>query len=208
MTHRRQALAGRILGTVALALTIGATSLPASAASPPVTIDDTGEGFAGNQVFIAALANDIDPDGDELRICDVPDSPYPRLEIQAEAGLWLVVVPKRSARPGQYAFTYFACDSEAKTEGTLIVTIKPEPDITVTKLKRPGRLKIRNPGNFWVIVAYGQHIYRPTPHPVVAIAKRDAVVIRVHRHRIAWYAYHHRTGEYLRHGWVKNIQLP
>ena len=43
---------------------------------------------------------------------------------------------------------------------------------------------------------------------MVVLRKHSTKVIRVHRTRIGWIAYHHRRGDFLRIDRVKNIKLP
>ena len=201
----RQWTAGCALALVAgTALTAG----PAEAAtgSPPVTQPDSGATFAGNVLIAPVLANDSDPDGDELAICRIGDSPSKNLEPIIDGGN-LVILTAARAKPGSYTFTYYACDFSYLTAGTLTVTIKPEPEIKVKKLPgRPGKLKVKNPADFRIQFLFGS-FRADAPDGEIQIKKKSSQVITVRRHKIGWIAFSN-SGEFLKIGRVKNIKLP
>jgi hypothetical protein len=194
----------------ALALVAGAglTASPASAAtgSAPVTQNDSGSMYAGNVEAIDVLVNDTDPDGDDLAICRVGDSPSNKLEALVD-GEQLVILSSQAAKPGTYTFTYYACDFSYLTPGTVTLTIDPEPAITVKKLAgQPGKLKVKNPADFRIQFLFGS-FRSDAPDGDIFIKKNSSIVITVHRTKIGWIAFT-RGGDFLKIGRVKNITLP
>jgi Bacterial Ig domain len=205
--RRRARRLGTGLLTLALGLVLSGTLIASpAAAAEPVTNPDTGKMWAGNAVVADVLANDSDADGDDLAICRIGESPSRKLEAFVD-GDQLIVLSAPGARPGQYVFTYYACDFETLQDETLTITIKPKPRIRVVKLDAPGKLKIKNREGFRIELLYGS-FREPQPDGTAIVGGHDSKVIRVHRTKINWIAFHARKGDFLRIGRVKNIQLP
>jgi hypothetical protein len=202
----------RRLGTTGLAtilastMGLAVTSSPAQAAAP-VTVPDGSTMYAGNEEELDVLANDSDADGDDLAVCRVAESSYKRVFLESYGDGTVFVYSLPSARPGTYTFTYYACDFETLTPGTVTVTIEPEPNITVKALAgRPGKIKVKNPADFKIRFLYGS-FKEEEPDGVIRIARNSSVVLRVYRTKIDWIAYS-RRGEYLSRGHLKGITLP
>ena len=201
----RQLTAGCALALVA---GTGLTASPAGAAtgSPPTTANDTASMFAGNVVFVDVLENDTDPDGDDLAVCRIGESPHRSLDPIIE-GDELVIFSSARTKPGTYTFTYYACDFSYLTAGTVTLTIEPEPNITVKKIpSRPGKLKVKNPADFRIEVLFGS-FRAEAPDGEVSVRRNSSRVITVHRHKIGWIAFS-RDGEFLKIGRVNDITLP
>lgn len=190
---------------------------PANAA--PVTNDDRVRVLAGGSGEVAVLANDRDADRDELAICRVeerveglsvlrtetlesfdpetlePDL-VPVLQVQARANL----------APGRYEITYYACDEELLTPGTLTVKVVPGPQVRVRPIEaRPGYVRVRHdwpaPLRFvWVESGRetaGRTVLRPG----------ETRRLRVHNTRLLWFSYT-RSGSWFGNGQVRGIELP
>ena len=202
----RRWTAASALALVAAGAGLSASPAGAATGSAPVTTPDAGAMFAGNVVVSDVLANDTDPDGDELAICRVGDSPSKHLDPIID-GDNLVVLSAALAKPGTYTFTYYACDFSYLTAGTLTVTIQPEPEIKVKKLPaQPGKLKVKNPADFRIQFLFGS-FRADAPDGEIMIKKHSSTVITVHRRKIGWIAYSN-GGEFLKLGRVSSIALP
>jgi Bacterial Ig domain len=199
----------QLTASCALALVaggLGAAPADAATGSPPVTANDAASMFAGNVAIVDVLANDSDPDGDDLAICRVAESTYKKLEPVID-GDNLVILTSAGAAPGTYTFTYYACDFSYLTAGTVTITIDPEPEIKVKKLPgKPGKLKVTNPADFRIQFLFGS-FREDAPDGDILIKKDSSVVITVHRHKIGWIAFT-RQGDFLKVGRVKGISLP
>jgi len=193
---------------LALATVTGLAAVPANAAtgSAPVTSNDAESIYGGNAAVVSVLANDTDPDGDELALCRVAETDHKGFEQPFADGNDLVILAKSSAKPGTYTFTYYACDFSYLTPGTVTLTIDPTPKIKVKKLSEPGKLKVTNPADFRIQFLFGS-FREPTPDGEISIKKNTSVVITVHRSKIGWISFT-RRGDFLKIGRVKNIQLP
>ncbi len=202
---------GPIIGLViglALGLAPALTVAPAQAAagSPPVTVDDKVKLRFGQPAEVEVLANDSDPDGDDLEVCRLGAIPR-ALEVFAE-GHELFVAPGRRNAAGTYTFTYYACDFEFLTPATVTVTVTAAPEVKVQKLpERPGVLRVRNTASFPIVFMYGS-FRQPGPDGTVPIAARNAKFVHVRRTRIDWIASARRTGAMIDTGSVRNITLP
>jgi hypothetical protein len=185
-------------------------SVPAAQAvtgSPPVTTPDSVTVLQGNAATVQPVNNDHDPDNDLLAICRLGTEHYRGLETDFFANDWGVFA-KPNAKPGTYTFTYYACDYSYLSAGTITVTVKELPKIKVTKIDgRPGALRVKNPVNRRIVFLYGS-FQEDRPDGRVIIAKRDTVVIRVHRTRIDWIATSPRGDIFYGTGHVRGIELP
>lgn len=183
-----------------------AVSLPSPAtAAPPVVTDDHKWMFPNQGRSIDVLANDSDPDGDDLAVCrvDVPDgADY----FAAPDGDRLVVFTGED--PGHdIVIDYYVCDYETLVPATLTISFRELHPMKVVKLDRPGRLRVRNDNVRAVRFLYGD-FDEERPDGRVRIEPESSVVIRVHRHRIDWIAFMARNGLLIGIGHVRGIELP
>lgn len=97
---------------------------------PPVAADDTASVTAGQQVLIDVLANDSDPDGDELSIAAVGTPAAGTAEIDGDRILYTAP----AAFSGTVQIAYTASDGNGGTDdATVTVTVAPAPlDLTGT----------------------------------------------------------------------------
>jgi hypothetical protein len=209
MTPRRRTLA--VLLTLGAGLLASLTALPAAQAatgSAPVTQPDAaGSVYPGNVTFLVPLANDTDPDGDELAICRLGTEKYKGIRPDY-LGVDFAIAVGPKAKPGTYTFTYYACDFSYLTPGTITVTVEEALDFTVKKIDgRPGKLKVTNGAPFTVRFLYGS-FEEEGPDGTLRIKRGESVVITVHRTRIDWIATS-RNGEiFVGSRSVLNIKLP
>lgn len=210
MSHR-----ARLVGLTAVAalLTTGLATAPATAAegAAPVTVADNVTFRQDGYTDVDLLANDSDPDGDELALCRLGDIPK-GLDLmiasyvtgdQDDNGTVFV----SASKPGTYTVTYYACDFDYLTPGTLTVVVEKAPKIKVkvTKTAKPGRLKVVNTSGFPIRFMWGSAQERK---PDGATLVRDkAVVVKVQRRSIIWFAMNKRTGA-VDGGVVRGIKLP
>lgn len=205
MTWTRR-LATTILLTLVIAtLAVLGVQAPASAAAP-VVVDDAVSGYAGAVVEVTPLANDSDPDGDELAVCRVADSSYKKVDL-IFAGDSVLLLASPRTKPGTYTFTYYACDFETLVPGTITFTVKKGPKIRAKALPgKPGMIKVTNPADFRIVFLYGS-FRNENPDGIVKIARRSSVTFRVRRTKIDWIAISPRNG-YTVMGHVRGIELP
>ena len=201
----------RLLGGLVLVLGIAATltAAPTQAAdgSPPVTVDDKVKLRFGQPAEVDVLANDSDPDGDELAVCRLGSIPRAREVFSSGTGA-IFVAPTRRRAAGTYTFTYYACDFEFLTPATVTVTVTAPPEVKVQKMpERPGVLRVRNTAKFPIVFMYGS-FRQPGPDGTLPIAARTAKFVHVRRTRIDWIAAARRTGAMIDTGTIRNIKLP
>lgn len=225
----------RILGATAVviaALALGVT--PAVAGSDgahrdvqrftpanmaPVTVDDRARVLAGGSTEAFVLANDRDADRDELTICRVEEQ-VPGLSVRRGETLEsfdpetlepeFVPVVQVQVRPrlapGSYQVTYYACDEELLTPGTLTVKVVPGPQVSVRPIDaRPGYVRVRHdwpaPLRFaWV--ESGSETLGP-----VVLRPGETRRLRVRNTRLLWFAYTRRV-TWFGSGVVRGIALP
>lgn len=192
-----------------LAVAAPATAVPRSA---PVTAPDTVSIARGSGELVDLLANDTDADGDELAVCrfgDVPRGLEMSTSTEPEEGPGQVIVFAQRAKPGRYVVTYYACDFESLTPGTLTVVVTPNPmdRFKVRKLpNRPGKLRVVNRAPFAVSLAWGS-IEEERPDGRLRIAADSVRVIDVRRPSLFWMAINMRR-EAFKLGVVRGIKLP
>ncbi|MDR0960085.1 MAG: fibronectin type III domain-containing protein [Propionibacteriaceae bacterium] len=73
---------------------------------PPSTLPDIASGPAGTDILVTPLANDIDPDGQELRLVSVEGGAGATVTPDLSAGTFTV----RADQPGSHYFSYLASD--------------------------------------------------------------------------------------------------
>jgi hypothetical protein len=187
------ALAAIALGSTPTAL--GSTS-PASgvadarSGAAPVTMPDTATLFPGNLTAIRPTRNDSDPEGDRLRVCKVEPEHYAGIKIDVfddQRDYYLTA--RRSADPGTYTFTYYACDGTSMTPGTVTLTVQKLPRITVRKIAgRPGKLRVHNGAPFRIRVLYGDY-NRDDAEGDVRIPRKASRVVSTRYTQITWFAF-------------------
>ncbi|MEO9326016.1 hypothetical protein ABFT23_21160 [Nocardioides sp. C4-1] len=170
----------------------------------PVTADDrvtvsgsyTGADYAGGQsVLVDVLANDRDPNGDELAVC----------RVEVPAGAPLVVAETTSAawrgtsaptalrvvatgnRAASYAVRYWACDHDYLTPATLTVTVRPVEPVRATVLRKRHRVRFTNPLQRAVRVEWGG-LRGQDPDGSVRIRPGRSRVVDVERRNLVWIA--------------------
>ena len=205
MTRASRLAATSLLALVVTTLGVVGISAPATAAEP-VVADDAVKGYAGAFIEVKPLANDADPDGDELAVCRVGEPPNKKLNvIHVEDSVLVVSSPK--IKPGTYEITYYACDFETLVPGTITVTILESPKITAKALPgRPGMVKVTNPANFRMVFMYGS-FRNENPDGTVKIPRHSSVTFRVRRTKIDWIAFSPRNG-FSATGHIRDIKLP
>ena len=172
-----------------------------------MTAPDSGTLYAGSFVLLEPLANDTDPDHDELGICRLGTEHHRGLSVEF-IDTQLAVGARARAKPGTYTFTYYACDFSYLTAGTITITVEEPPHVTVRTIPgRPGRLRFSNPADFAVRFLYGSFT-EGGPDGSILVARGSAEVVAVHRTRIDWLAVDRKGEILLGHGSVRDIALP
>lgn len=204
----RRWLTATLLSLGLAASTLGAQPASADAATDaPVTAPDHATVWTGSGKFVNVLANDTDPQNDSLAVCRVATSPYRNVELLVEGGE-LVAFASSRAKAGTYELTYYACDFQYLTPGTLTVTVKKAKRVRVTKIDgRPGKLKVANPNSRNVVVMWGS-LEEDEPDGTLRLGAHKAQVITVTRREIFWVAYFPRDFVTVGIGFVRNITLP
>ncbi|MEZ0577191.1 Ig-like domain-containing protein [Nocardioides sp. MH1] len=191
----------------ALALALAAAGLalagPASAAAP-VTHDDHKWMYPGQFRQIDVLANDSDPDGDDLAVCRVTPAPDDANYFVDISGGKLVVFTGDASE--DIVITYYACDYETLVPATLTISFREVHEVQVVKADRPGRLRVTNDNNRPVSFLYGS-FSEPRPDGHARVPANGSLVVRVHRHRIDWVAVLAQTVT-VGVGSVRGIDLP
>lgn len=111
---------------VALALTLilagCGTTEPAQGNRAPVANDDVAQTATGQLAAINVIANDSDPNGDDLDLVGVSSPAGGSVSIaDAEAGVINFQAP---ATAGVYRFAYTVSDGRATGEATVTVTVR------------------------------------------------------------------------------------
>jgi hypothetical protein len=188
----------------------GLAAVPAAQAvtgSPPVTTPDVATMFPGNAAYLSPVNNDHDPDNDALTICRLGTETYKGIETDFVGNDW-AAFSRPGVKPGNYTFTYYACDFSYLVAGTITLTVEAAPDIKVKKIaSQPGKLRVTNPADFKIRFLYGS-FREDNPDGSIVIDKGDSIVIPVHRTRIDWIAFNRRGDVYVGTGKVLNIKLP
>ena len=209
MMQTRRALV--VLLCLGVGLLTGLAVVPSAQAvtgSPPVTQPDVADPvYPGNVTMLTPLANDTDPDGDELAICRLGTEKYKGIEADYfESDFAIFAAP--NAKPGTYTFTYYACDFSYLVPGTITFTVEKAPKFTVRKIEgRPGKLRVTNGAPFTVRFLYGS-FDEERPDGALRLKKGAAKVITVHRTEIGWVAFSANGEILVGTGAVANIKLP
>lgn len=199
---------GALITTALLSSTLSVGLAGPAQAAPPVVVDDTMT-IHGNTVHFLdnLLANDSDPDGDELALCRMKEVMNNKVVFTNLLGFPILAASPKTS--GTFTFTYYACDFETLVPGTLTVHVKPAATakIKVTKLpKRPGKVKVTNRSNFGLDFSWG-HADEELPDQSVRIGKKATKVVTVRRTAITWEAYNEGNGAEKR-GYLRGITLP
>ena len=112
----------RIGAINAIGTNIGSeVSFTTAAAQPPVAVDDTAATAPDTAVTVDVLANDNDPDGDDLTITDVSDPPNGTASISDDAKA--VVYEPDSGFTGSDTFTYTISDDISNAGAQVTVSV-------------------------------------------------------------------------------------
>ena len=194
-----------VAAALSLALIAPASAEARDGDGQPVTTADTVrvEGLGTNGVDV--LTNDTDPDGDDLAICRVaaPEGAPIFVAIDDQS----IYVTSTANRTADYEVTYYACDFEHLTAGTLTVQVTRTPLVRATKLRKPGRLKFINPSDKRVVVFYGSRREK-APDGRFGLRPHSSNRVTVDRKRIYFVSFVRRTGALAGQGFIKNITLP
>ncbi|MDO9455804.1 hypothetical protein [Nocardioides sp.] len=227
--HPTRRLALMVAGLTLVSLTsLGAAPAVADeAADAPVTTADrltlhvTPEGGSGRQLDV--LANDTDPNGDDLEICRVvvpEDSPLTVRQFETyrepdpesggsdldEVPVEVLDVQAFVSRATTATFTYYACDRDYLTPATVTVTLEPVPPVRARKVAgKLGRVRFTNPGDLRVVVLYGGP-HEEEPDGRLRLAPGASRTIRVQRPRLVFVAFLPRTGALINTGRVRGIR--
>jgi hypothetical protein len=192
---------------VVLAAT-GATGVTgASADEPggarPVTVPDTVTTKALQPVEITPLANDSDPDGDELTICRL--GPVPAGLEAFNLDDEIVAQPERA---GTFTLDYYACDFQYLTKGTITIVATPATvlRVQVRKTHQPGKLRVVNHSSEKVSFAWGS-VKEKKADGSRWLRPGQRTVFTVKRHSIVWVAADADGTVYVVHA-VRGIDLP
>ncbi len=190
---------------LSLSLFAPTAAIADEATDAPVTMDDTIEVEGGGFNGVDVLANDTDPNGDELAVCrlDVPDD----LPIFAEIFDGQVFISSYENKTASFDITYYACDFDYLTPATLTINVTKIPEVKAKKLKKPGKVKFTNPGSKKVVVLYGDR-REDQPDGQVGVAPMKSETVKVIRKKLFYIAFVRRTGSFAGQGFVKNIKLP
>lgn len=209
MTAGRRA--GALLAAAALTTSLIAllpTGAQAAENAPPTPADDRVEVYPAGQSRIDLLANDTDPEGDELVVCRIGPLPrgialwnenydLPGDDTLHPAGPEITVAAERGTRKRTVRITYYVCDFEHVVPATLEVSIVPRPNIGVRRVPgKPGVLRVSNPTQTRMQFLVGGR----RSDDDVALLKRKAlpaestISVRVHYRSILWMAGSARLG--------------
>lgn len=187
------------------------------ATDAPVTADDrvtvsgsyteAGYGGGGQPVTVDVLADDSDPNGDELAICRVevpgnapllvdeapaddrhrtarPARSWSRSSGSAPTALYVVALGNRAA---SYAVRYWACDHEYLTPATLTVTVEPVEPVRAKVLRGRERVRFTNPLQRAVRVEWGG-LRSQDPDGSVLVRPGRSKIVDATRRTIVWIA--------------------
>lgn len=191
-------LTGAVLavsGAVALA--------PPASAAPPVAVDDHTMMYPGQVRVFDVLANDSDPDGDDLALCRVGATSG---EVEYFVDDDKLVVFGGEDTGEDLTITYYACDFETLVPATLTISFREIHEVRVVKADRPGRLRVTNDNPRAVQFLFGS-FHEPRPDGRMRVPAHETVVVRVHRHHIGWVAILARS-VLAGTGHVRGIELP
>lgn len=207
-------VAGLALAPLLLA---GLAVAPATAGtgSAPVTAPDSATVAQDAFEIVDVLANDTDPDGDELSVCRFGDLPG-GLEIVSgellgeDAGK--VVIAPNGLKPGTYTITYYACDFSYLTPGTLTLKVT-KPVVLPLKVKklpnRPGKLWVVNHAKYPVNFVWGSYEaeHRKDFDGDITLTAGSSRVIDVRRRSVIWIGFNNRHSAF-KIGFTRGIELP
>lgn len=151
-----------------------------------MTVDDRVTMYEGEFRPVRVLANDSDPDGDELAICRVAptpdDAPYSASVFEDRLFVWV-----DKGAPDQVAITYYACDYETLVPATLTVSVLRTKPVRVVKAARPGRVRVTNLNDRRITFNWGNFFIEELDGSV-RVDAHTTKVVRVHRTRVHWVA--------------------
>lgn len=199
----------------ALAATLGGPASSAAAddatSQPPTTADDQVGLYPGQLRAVKVLANDSDPDGDDLTVCRVTTPDDIGDVFVAPVGDRIIVDATAAGLDPHttvhdFTFTYYACDFQSLVPATVTVTFRDVQPLAVTKTHRAGRLRVTNDNDDQARFLYGD-FDNQRPDGRVRVPAHGTAVVKVARNRIDWIGVLHRSipaGT----GHVRHIRLP
>ena len=137
-----------------LAASAGVTLASPAAADPPVVQDDHKWMYPNQGRSIDVLANDSDPDGDELAVCRVEEPPRDADYFVETDGDQIFVYSSEDTGE-DIVIDYYVCDFETLVPATLTISFREIHPIKIAKLDRPGRLRVTNDNKRVVRFLYG-----------------------------------------------------
>lgn len=188
-----------------LALLAPTSALADEASDAPVTVDDTVMLDGNSTQAVDVIANDSDPNGDDVTVCRVSVPKGAPLYVDAVDDL--LYVSSTTNKTATYEITYYACDFDYLTPATLTVEVTKVPEIEATKLRRPGLVRFTNPGTKKVVVLYGSR-KKSQPDGKVKVAPQKSETVSVIRKKLYYVAFVRGSGSFAGSGTVKHITLP
>ncbi|WP_137295549.1 hypothetical protein [Nocardioides dongxiaopingii] len=212
----RTVLLAAVLTCPAVALGVLVPVAPAHADPPrpgaPVTQDDRVVVRGGGSVFVDAIGNDTDPDGDDLAVCrvDIPDG----VPLTSGQNIFIgtaaddddhddhddrddrpVDLTSTSFRPGTYRLTYYACDRDFLTPGTITVVVERTRPVRARKVA-PHVVRLSNPDDrrVTVLVFGGSPVEPRVAQRVVQLPPGAAKRVRSRGRILTWFAFARRGG--------------
>ena len=194
-----------VLAAAGITLSLMAPAVADEVSDAPVTVDDQVTIGGTTTEVVDVLDNDSDPNGDDLALCrfTVADDVPVFVDLVDD----MLYISPYANTSGTYEVTYYACDFDYLTPGTLTVEVVKVPLVRAKKLARPGRVRFKNPGPKPVVVLYGDR-NEQRPDGRVRVAPGQAEKVTVMRKRIDWVAFVRRTGAYAGKGVLTHVKLP
>jgi hypothetical protein len=99
----------------------------------PIVRPDLASGPVGSQIVVQPLLNDMDPDGQTLRLVDVSEPAGAQVTKDLDAGRFTV----QGSRPGSFYFTYAVTDGPTAVESWVRVDVTDEAPVDAPPLAVP-----------------------------------------------------------------------
>lgn len=208
--------AATVVTTALLATALLAPTALAAEVDPeaPVVVDDAVTLWPGEGKVVDVLANDSDPNGDDLAICRLPvfdvfSHKLPSLWVEDASryggSVGELMVASLRYKPGTFEVDYYTCNHTRLTPAKLNVTVRPTEPVDVTTTNRPGQIKVTNHN----VAAVRMEIETPRGCDVDQLGRVAAGAsrtFRVHARTVAWFASIGQGGV-ADHGRLSGIEL-